>query len=71
MCAAIYCQCLSDSMQVLFHIAGFLYTGTTIHDRIGDFQYIAPLQANFEPSNGSESGIYIYSSGMSIIQQPN
>lgn len=37
---------------------GFLYTGTIFHSRIEDFQYIAPLQANFRPSNGNNSEIY-------------
>ena len=58
--------CLTAFYTMYFYgTVGFLNAGTLLHNRVADFQYIAPLQANFEPSNGNESGIYIYSSSMS------
>jgi hypothetical protein len=41
-------------------ISGFLSTGP-FHSRIIDFQYLAPLQANFHPGLSNDSFVYIYS----------
>ena len=43
---------------------GFLYTGTLIHNRIIDFQYLAPLQGNFNPNLSNDSTVYFYRTGM-------
>lgn len=47
---------------------GFLYVGTLLHDLIHLTQYIAPLQANFNPSLNDTARILVYNSGLTICE---
>ena len=46
-----------------YSFKGFLYTGTFYHSQIHLTQFIAPLQANFNPSLNDTAKILVYSSG--------
>jgi hypothetical protein len=50
---------------------GFLYTGTLKHSLIADFQYIAPLQANFDVTLNSNSSVYTRSTEKQFTAQWN
>jgi hypothetical protein len=49
---------LIDSVAIT--TGGFLYVGGILHDQIHLTQYIAPLQANFNPSLNDTARILVY-----------
>ena len=57
-------------MNVMFlsFFKGFLNTGTLIHSLLHEFQYVAPLLANFEPSITNTSAIFIYNSSKFLVR---
>ena len=45
------------------YYAGFIYVGTFLHQLIHLTQYIAPLQADFNPSLNENATVLVYSTG--------
>lgn len=68
--SCIVCTCTScivcTCMYYYIWYLGFIYTGTFYHDQVHLTQFIAPLQADFNPTLGDDSRILIYSSGITI-----
>ena len=43
--------------------SGFIYVGTTLHRLLHLTQYIAPLQADFNPGLNESATVLVYSTG--------
>ena len=52
--------CITFSMHT--HL-GFLYTGDLLHEFVAATQFIAPLQADFNPSKNESGRVLILSTG--------
>ena len=44
-------------------ISGFLYTGDLLHDQVAVTQFIAPLQADFNPNHTDTGRVLVWSTG--------
>ena len=49
------------------HCIGFIYVGTFLHQFIHLTQYIAPLQADFNPGLNETATVLIYNAGEIIL----
>ena len=47
----------------MYIFPGFIYVGTYLHQFIHLTQYIAPLQADFNPGLNDTASVLIYSTG--------
>ncbi|XP_077379057.1 plexin domain-containing protein 2 [Festucalex cinctus] len=55
--------------EVTVATGGFIYTGDLIHRLLTATQYIAPLMANFDPSLSSNSSVFYFDNGSSLVVQ--
>lgn len=69
-----FCKKVTSHIQVLhifFHLAlfffpGFIFTGDITHRMLTATQYIAPLMADFDPSDSKDSTVQYLDDGMTF-----